>query len=52
MTEFRSDALIRSDTSCNEIIVENRVDSNEISGRGLSDKSNSVPLEGWVMVIV
>ena len=32
------------DTSCNEIIVENRVDSNETSGRGLSDKSNSVPL--------
>ena len=31
------------DTSCNEIIVENRVDSNETSMRGLSDKSNSVP---------
>ena len=32
------------DTSCNEIIVENRDDSNETSARGLSDKSNSVPL--------
>ena len=30
MTEFRSDALIRSDTSYNEIIVENRVGSNEV----------------------
>ena len=32
------------DTSCNEIIVKNRVDSNETSARGLSDKSNRVPL--------
>ena len=34
------------DTSCNEIIVENRVDSNETSGGGggLSDKNNRVPL--------
>ena len=31
-------------TSCNEIIVENRVDSNKTSAQGLSDKSNSVPL--------
>ena len=32
------------DTSCNEIIVENRVGSKETSAQGLSDKSSSVPL--------
>ena len=32
------------DTSCNEIIVENRFDGNETIARGLPDKSNSVPL--------
>ena len=32
------------DTSCNDIIVETRVDSIETSARGLSDNSNSVPL--------
>ena len=31
-------------TFCNEIIVENRFDGNETIARGLSDKSNSVPL--------
>ena len=40
-----------NDTSYNEIIVENRVDSNETSARRLSDKTNSAPL-GTVGVTV
>ena len=32
------------DTSCNEIIAEDRVDSNETSSLRVSDRSNSVPV--------
>ena len=32
------------DTFCNEIIVDNGVNSNETNARGLPDKNNSVPL--------
>ena len=33
------------DTSCNEIIVENRVDNNETGVRRLSEKSNNNPVD-------